>query len=373
MKPRDFINFFTTKSGKLVVFALLLGAGLALVSVIRNPGEDEMEVRVTRSTNHTESPQVVQTIQRPSEPFRAPPPRPEPLPDPKPATHEPPKVITAPKPPEPHPVLIEPISLFADSTAGAPEPKSLGSIYAPFGRLIACETAITVDSSSIQTPIVGLITEDVYHGGKLVIPAGTEIHGTAQTDRQRERIASGTAWTLVWQTGEELRLKAMALDREFSGDQEGWGITDGSAGLRGRLIKSDNLAEIKLFAATFLAGAAGALTEKEQTVFGSVDSRSLNNAPFKGAEKVLSVYAQRIYEAIQRDGFYVRVPSGKQFYLYVLQTIDRDAATMGGSSTPFAQGDPATWMSEDPASKGRVPTTPPPASSQSTSNSVLEP
>jgi len=213
----------------------------------------------------------------------------------------------------------------------------------------------------------------VYHAGKLVIPAGTEVHGTAQTDRHRERIASGTAWTLVWQTGEELRLKAMALDREFSGDQEGWGITDGSAGLRGRLIKSDNLAEVKLFAATFLAGAAGALTEKEQTIFGTVDSRSLNNAPFKGAEKVLSVYAQRIYEAIQRDGFYVRVPSGKQFYLYVLQTVDRDAATLGGSATPFAGADTAK-----PASEVQVPTfgvsaTPPSNPIKSPSNSVFEP
>jgi hypothetical protein len=226
--------------------------------------------------------------------------------------------------------------LFADANAGVSEPKTLGEIYAPFGRLIPCETVITVDSASIQTPIVGLITENIYHAGKLVIPAGTEVHGTAQTDRHRERIASGGSWTLVWQGGEELRLKAIALDREFSGDQEGWGITDGSAGLRGRIIKSDDMAEIKLFAATFLSGAADALTEKEQTIFGTINSRSLNNAPFEGAQKVLSVYAQRIYEAIQRDGFYVRVPSGKQFYLYVLQTIDRSDAAIGGTLKPFA-------------------------------------
>lgn len=165
----------------------------------------------------------------------------------------------------------------------------------------------------------------------------------------------------------------MALDREFSGDQEGWGITDGSAGLRGRLIKSDNLAEVKLFAATFLAGAAGALTEKEQTIFGTVDSRSLNNAPFKGAEKVLSVYAQRIYEAIQRDGFYVRVPSGKQFYLYVLQTVDRDAATLGGSATPFAGADTAKPASEVQAPTFGVSTTPPSNPIKSPSNPVFEP
>ena len=107
------------------------------------------------------------------------------------------------------------------------------------------------------------------------------------------------------------------------------------------------MAEIKLFAATFLSGAADSLTEKEQTVFGTVNSRSLNNAPFEGAQKVLSVYAQRIYEAIQRDGFYVRVPSGKQFYLYVLQTIDRREATLGGSTKPFASGDPANLPPAD--------------------------
>jgi len=205
-----------------------------------------------------------------------------------------------------------------------------------------------VDSSAIQTPIIGLITEDVYHAGRLIIPAGTEVHGTAATDRKRERLASGNAWTLVWQTGEELRLNGIALDREFESatNHVGWGITDGSAGLRGRLLKSDDLAEIKLFAATFLSGAASALTEKEQTIFGTIDRRSLNNAPFAGAEKVLSAYAQRIYDAIQRDGFYVRVPSGKQFYLYVLQTIDRADARIGatGSTSPATSdgGQPTT-------------------------------
>jgi hypothetical protein len=87
------------------------------------------------------------------------------------------------------------------------------------------------------------------------IPAATEVHGTAQTDRHRERIASGGSWTLVWQTGEESHLNAIVLDREFSSDQEGWGITGGSAGLRGRVIQSDDMADIKLFAATFPSGA----------------------------------------------------------------------------------------------------------------------
>ncbi len=371
MKPRDFLNFFKTKSGKLVLFVAVFGGGLLLFSALRDKSgsRSDMDIRVTRSqTNLTDKPQVVQTVERPMQPFHPPSPKPEPLPPP-PKTNEPPKVVAEKRPQEPPPAALAPISLFADSAAGVAEPKSLSSIYAPFGRLISCETIITVDSASIQTPIVGLVTENVYHAGKLVIPAGTEVHGTAQTDRQRERIASGGSWTLVWQPGEELHLSAIVLDREFSGDQEGWGITDGSAGLRGRVIKPDDMADIKLFAATFLSGAAGALTEKQQTVFGPVNSPSLNNAPFEGAQKVLSVYAQRIYEAIQRDGFYVRVPSGKQFYLYVMQTIDRSEALVGGAAKPFAEEDKTNSPAFLPTAAFGVGPTPTPDAARPNSTS----
>jgi hypothetical protein len=172
----------------------------------------------------------------------------------------------------------------------------------------------------------------------LIIPAGTEVHGTAQIDRTRERISSGNQWTLVWQSGEELTLSGIALDREK--DAEGWGITDGSAGLKGRIIKSDDLAEIKLFAATFISGAAGVLTDRENTILGSQMSPTLQNVPLKGAQEVLAAYAKQIHDTIQRDGFYVRVPAGKQFYLYVTQTIDQNEATIGG--TLLSKVEPAT-------------------------------
>ena len=62
---------------------------------------------------------------------------------------------------------------------------------------------------------------------------------------------------------------------------------------------------------------------------------------------MLEIYAKRILDAIERDGFYVRVPSGKQFYLYVLQTIDRSAAEIGGSETPFDQTSAANPFPEE--------------------------
>jgi hypothetical protein len=341
MKPRDFLNFFKTKSGKLLAFAVLFAAALIIFSVVRkhHTSADEAVNVTMLATNATDKPQVVQSVTRPMLAFYPPPPKPEPTNLPSSSPSASPKPSPLPVVPANQSLNLSPISLFADSSAGITPVKKLSAVFAPFGRLIPCETIITVDSASIQTPIVGLVTENVYYGGKLVIPAGTEIHGTAQTDHQRERIASGNNWTFIWQNGLEMQIKAIALDREFDNNtnQSGWAITDGSAGLRGEIIKSDNFADIKLFAATFLSGAASALTEKQQTVFGPINSPTLNNAPFAGAQAVLQTYAQQIFDSIQKNGFYVRVPSGKQFYLYVLQTIDAADASLGGTAIPVTQ------------------------------------
>lgn len=248
----------------------------------------------------------------------------------------PPKETPVPATPAPAPEKkntseLPPISLYSETANDEKQRGPLGENYAPFGRLIQCELVITVDSSTINTPIIGLVTDDVWHNGRLIIAAGTEVHGTAKVDRVRDRIASNGNWTLVWQTGEELTVNGLALDREKGQDGNGWGITDGSAGLRGELLKSDDLAEIKLFAATFLSGAASGLTEREQTIFGSQAVPSLQNAPLTGAQQVLNVYAKQILDTIQRDGFYVRVAAGKQFYLYVTQTVDKSRAMIGGT------------------------------------------
>lgn len=321
MNPRNAINFVRSPIGAFIAFCLLVVVALLVANGFRRPAQQKSASIAPSAAAAETKPQVVQTIEKAMQPFNPPKPKPE-----APADEAPKKEAKRPE--------LPPISLFADTPST--EAKPLSKYYAPYGRLIPCELVITIDSSTIRTPIVGLITEDIYHAGRLIIPAGTEVHGVAQVDRVRERIASGKQWTLVWQNGEELPISGIALDREKNPSGDGWGITDGSAGLRGRLIKSDNLAEIKLFAASFLSGAAGALTERDQTAFGSIASPSLQNAPFKGAQDVLAVYAKQILDSIQRDGFYVRVSSGKQFYLYVTQTIDRTEATLGGSR---AEGD----------------------------------
>src|SRR4029077_9867056 len=94
MKPRDFLTFFKTKSGKLVLFAALFGGGLVIFGVLRErsrrPDDMALAVKPAR-TNSTDKPQVVHSVDLPMQPFHPPAPKPEPLLVVK--TNEPPKVV----------------------------------------------------------------------------------------------------------------------------------------------------------------------------------------------------------------------------------------------------------------------------------------
>src|SRR5438128_2636902 len=118
MNPPDFINFFKTKSGKLVLFAVVFGAGLLLFSIVREKSgtRGEMDAIITRSrTNQTDKPQVVHTVERPMQPFHPPPPKPEAPPT---KTDNAQKVVVERRPNEVPPTALASLSLFADAAAG---------------------------------------------------------------------------------------------------------------------------------------------------------------------------------------------------------------------------------------------------------------
>jgi len=220
-----------------------------------------------------------------------------------------------------------PLSLFAatiETTQRSPE------LIAPYGRLIPCETVVTLESNQLTTPVIGLITTDVWENGVLMIPAGTEVHGRASLDQSRERIAVEGRWVMVWRTrddrnGTQLTVQGLALDRTT--DAAGLiGLSDGSAGLRGTVIKTDDHRELRLFAATFLSAATAALQDTQVNAGpwgeSAVPAATARNATLAGSGAVLREYAEQIRESIARDGFFLRVPAGTPFYLYVTERLD---------------------------------------------------
>ena len=236
------------------------------------------------------------------------------------------------KPPQPIPQAI-----FATRET------SLSENYLPYGRLLKCELVNTVDSTSIDTPIIGLITEDIWHEGRLIIPAGTEVHGVAQKVATRERVGSERQWMLVFQDGRELPLSGTVLD--YAPDENkanSWEVTDGSAGLRGTMIASDKYAEAKgVLSAMIAAGAGGfpATTSLISPLTGAatqIQNGGFTDAISAGIQAGGKIYSQRLLESLQKDPSFVRIPAGTLFYLYVTQTVDTEKATAGLSTTTTA-------------------------------------
>lgn len=253
-----------------------------------------------------------------------------------------------PSPEGPLSALKNPLSsLLPDSFGGISPPPGFNSKaaptaqlrakperFVPFGRLIKAELVITLESTQDEMPLVGLIVDPVYNNGRLVIPAGTELHSTARPDRIRDRIVSGTTWRMVFPregekpNGRQITFEGMALDRE---DRDGngltWGLTDGSYGLVGRSMKGTQTSdELMLFAAEALRAMSSTFTDRRETVVGAELRENARNAGVVGGQAVLEQFASRIFKEIERNGVYIQVPAGKQFYVYPRQVIDPDRA-----------------------------------------------
>jgi hypothetical protein len=251
------------------------------------------------------------------------------------------------------------------TSTAAPEPtpeEPAPGDYAPSFRMVRCKLVNTVDSSNISSPIIGLVTDDLMWGGHVIIPRCSEVHGTAQVDKSRERISAEGAWTFTLYDaanpglGRELVVKGIALDREDDPEfkrllvgaaaidtvAKTWGITDASSGLRGVVIRSNNASQLSLFVACFISGIAQSVQGSVTNIFGqTVPSPNVNgvggvsgaiiNPGAQGVQAVLDRYAQMLMDSIERDGFFIRVPAAKLFYVYIEEPIDTSKATAGGS------------------------------------------
>ena len=238
------------------------------------------------------------------------------------------------------------LTIFAAEEQPDKPRAGLGGEYAPAFRLVRCQLVNTVDSGNLSTPVIGLVTEDLCWNGKTIIRANSEVHSVASIDTVRERIASQGEFTFVLKEpdgkGRELVVRGIALDMEKDDEFDTYGITDGSAGLRGDVIRTANNDVIKLYAASLISGIAGAFSTGSSGILGNrvyTNSSSIGLSALQGGvinpaagatQSVLDRYADQIAQTIERDGFFVRVPAGKQYYVYCTEAIDLSKAKVGG-------------------------------------------
>lgn len=104
------------------------------------------------------------------------------------------------------------------------------------------------------------------------------------------------------------------------------------------LVQADKYAEAKAILAAMLSGGAGAFTETTNLISPWGGSTQLHNGGFQdafsaGVQSGAQIYSQRLLQRLDREPFYVRVPAGTPFYLYLNQTVDLSQAAVGRSGS----------------------------------------
>ncbi len=355
MNPRALGNFFKSKFGLFVVFVVVLFGGLWIYGK-KQAGEREAAKLAAQKNKKVELGQMKVPLNQGLEsgtpqqvkpegaksaegeavaggivPFR---------PAPAVVVQQAPTAATAgngktpPAKVEPKPRKVRYASLLASYEAPPartervelPAPER----FIPFGTLLKCKLVNTIDSANLETPVIALLLEDVWQNGKKVIPANTLVHGTARSGRMRDRVTASGAWRFVWQDGRELVFNGVALDREYDQDIDGYGITDGSAGIRGRVLAADDLQELKMLASAALSGFARGTQDRTQNALGTTITGSVSNGVREGVGDVFDLHAMRTLKDIEENGYFVRVAAGKEFYVYVLESVDPQKASVAG-------------------------------------------
>ena len=186
MNPRQFVSFFNTKTGQVTAFGILFFVGACLLTGVlyfRHTGSTIATVSTPNLEKVPEPPQKPSTwlSDKPDAGF---------------ANKHPVSSTdnTSPGQSSTPPAAL-PISLYH----GNDQETEVSDTYAPYGRMIPCETVITIDSAKIETPIIGFVTEDVWHDGKIHHPGwrGSSRQSSGRSipraHRQRQQLDSGLA------------------------------------------------------------------------------------------------------------------------------------------------------------------------------------
>jgi hypothetical protein len=215
-------------------------------------------------------------------------------------------------------------------------------VFAPRGTLIKAALVITLESNTVGTPVLGMVTEDVYFQGNLIVPAGTIVQAqsyiaSGATDTKdvpkdgkiRDRIDVRGQFRFVWADGTEYCINGIALDSEPLPDGT-FALTDGSPGIRGRILKTDDYAELKILISEALQGYAKTQQSQFQSIYGLVPDNTQGNAALGGGISGAAAYSNILAKKLSQDLEYVQCPAGTSFYIYTLDVFEPELRSVGG-------------------------------------------
>jgi hypothetical protein len=242
------------------------------------------------------------------------------------------------EPKAPPPPVQSAVSFYVSaSPAPTPTPvvrKAPPKIWLPRGIFIPCALVNTVDSSHMDTPVVGEVIRDVWQRNNgtshLIIPAGTLVNCFATAGRVRDRVEVKGTWSLTFPDGLEYELEGVACDREADPETQEYGLEDGSAGLQGNIYYTDRYAELKAFGAAMVTGVLQGFQTVQGTAYnGNNLEHTPQNAMLQGATSVADLLVLKYLNANDGDETWVQVKAGKEFYIYPMTVIRPDKRSVG--------------------------------------------
>ena len=140
-------EIFQKPAGRLLLFLIIGGIFLAFIFLRRGPQPKPDNTQVAHQATQAKSYSFTENI--------SPPPRAQSTPAVR--TYDTvARATPTPKPPPPIP-----------QTIFVTKEQSVSDLFLPYGRLLRCELVNTVDSTNIDTPIIGLVIEDAWNDGRL--------------------------------------------------------------------------------------------------------------------------------------------------------------------------------------------------------------
>lgn len=176
----------------------------------------------------------------------------------------------------------------------------------PIGTTISLKLLNRIVSSDNNSPVIGVVLEDVNWKDNLVIPQGTKAIGRASFDDASKRLQIRFS-TLVFPEGEQHPVNGVGL------------LADGSSGLPGDYHSGEAQKQIGRFMGNFIGGLAEGMKNKEgSTQSGmSFEPGSLKNGLLNGVKESAFDQAKSYTERMEKVKPYLEVPAGVSFLLYL--------------------------------------------------------
>jgi hypothetical protein len=230
------------------------------------------------------------------------------------------QVFTVPTHPQALPTLV---SFYTNipSPTPSPTPKEQTKeiqYWLPPSILIPCALVNTVESSHINTPVIGEVTRDCWQNGKLIVEAGTIVSSFAQNGATRDRIEVAGMWLFVFKDGRQLKVPGIACVREADPTNQQFGPHDGSAGLEGVITESDHWANAKAFLGLLMMSTTQVATSAANGVLNKGFS---GGTVLPDTSEIEAKYLDQLLNGQTGDGRFVQVLGGTEFYIFPTDTV----------------------------------------------------